>query len=411
MTPATVVLLGTFDTKGAEYAFLRDRILEAGCAVLMVNAGVLADPDYPVDFSRSDVAAAAGFDIAELESRGDRGAAVTAMGRGAAEIVHRLHGEGRLHAIVGAGGSGGSSIISLAMRRLPVGVPKMLVSTMGASDTRAYVGTADIALMHSVVDISGINAISARILGNAAAGIAAMATAYRAAANDRPERPLVGATMYGTTTPCVERARGWLEEAGYEVLVFHATGTGGRSMEALMESGFITASLDVTTTELADEVAGGTLTAGPNRLEAAGSLGIPQVVSLGAVDQITFTPPEAVPGEYRDRTSYAHNPSITLVRTNAEECERLGRLIGEKLSRATGPTTLFIPLRGTSMYGVAGAVFHDPAADRALFDALRTTVCSPVEIVELDTDINDPEFALAMARRLDEHYRSWLAVE
>jgi uncharacterized protein (UPF0261 family) len=405
---ATVVLLGTLDTKGIEYAFLRDRVAEAGCDVVMVNAGVLGDPDYPVEFARADVAAAAGADMAELSGLGDRGAAVTTMAEGAAELVRRLFGEGRLHGILGAGGSGGTSIISRAMRGLPVGVPKMLVSTMGASDTRPHVGTSDIAMVYSVVDIAGINAISARVLGNAAAGIAAMAEEYAARGHDPITKPLIGATMYGTTTPCVERARAWLEDAGYEVLVFHATGTGGRSMEALMASGHITASLDVTTTELTDEVAGGTLSAGPERLDTAGSLGIPQVVSLGATDQITFTPPEAVPTEYYDRTLYRHNPSITLVRTSAEECERLGTLIAEKLNGGRGPTTLFIPLRGTSLYAVAGAVFHDPAADRALFDAVRATLDPSVELVEMDTDVNDPEFALAMARKLDEHYRGWV---
>jgi uncharacterized protein (UPF0261 family) len=405
---ATVVLLGTLDTKGVEYAFLRDRVVEAGCDVVMVNAGVLGDPDYPVEFTRADVAAAAGADIADLCQSGDRGAAVTAMAQGAAELAVRLFGEGRLHGILGAGGSGGTSIISHAMRSLPVGVPKMLVSTMGASDTRPHVGTSDIAMVYSVVDIAGINAISARVLGNAAAGISAMADEYHSRGHDPIVKPLIGATMYGTTTPCVERARAWLEDAGYEVLVFHATGTGGRSMEALMASGFITASLDVTTTELTDEIAGGTLSAGPGRLDAAGSLGIPQVVSLGATDQITFTPPEAVPAEYFDRTLYRHNPSITLVRTSAEECERLGTLIAQKLNVAQGPTTLFIPLRGTSLYAVAGAVFHDPGADRALITALKAGLDSSVEVVEMDTDINDPAFALAMARRLDEHYEEWL---
>jgi len=406
--PPTVVLLGTLDTKGVDYAFMRDRIAEAGCDVVMINAGVLGDPDYPVEFTRQDVAAAAGADIGELSTTAGRGSAVTTMARGAAEIVKALYREGRLDGILGAGGSGGSSIISHALQHLPIGVPKMLVSTMGASDTRPYVGTSDIALMYSVVDVAGINAISRRILGNASAAIAAMAAAYRSAARDEPERPLVGATMYGTTTPCVEQARTWLEEAGYDVLVFHATGTGGRSMEALMESGHITASLDVTTTELTDEVAGGSLSAGPDRLETAGRLGLPQVVSLGGTDQITFTPPDAMPRSFRGRTLYEHNPAVTLVRSNAEECERLGRLIAEKLNRATGPATLFVPLRGASMYAVAGAIFHDPDADRALLAGVKAVLDPSVEVVEMDTDINDPAFATAMARRLDEHYREWL---
>ncbi len=401
----TVVLVGTFDTKGEEYAFLRDRVAESGCEIVMINAGVLGDAGYPVEFGRADVAAAAGTDLDAVAGTGDRGAAVTIMAEGAAAVVRGLYETGRLHGILGMGGSGGSSIISRAMRELPIGVPKMLVSTMGSGDTRPFVGTSDIAVMFSVVDIAGINRLSEQILGNAAAGIAAMAAAFAGRRPGSGDRPLVGATMYGTTTPCVDRARAWLEEAGYEVLVFHATGTGGRSMEALMASGFITAVLDVTTTELADEVGGGTLTAGPDRLEMAGSLGLPQVVSLGAIDQMAFTPPEAVPAEWADRNLYEHNSSITLVRVNPDEARRIGQVIAGKLNAASGPVTLFIPLRGTSSYSVEGGVFHDRAADLALFESLREHLAPSVEVVEMDTDINDPDFAVAMATRLDEHYR------
>jgi len=401
----TVVLVGTFDTKGDEYAFLRDRVAESGCEVVMVNAGALGDAGYPVEFGRADVAAAADADIDVLAASGDRGTVVTTMAEGAAAIVWGLYEAGRLHGILGMGGSGGSSIISRAMRELPIGVPKLLVSTMASGDTRAFVGTSDIAMMSSVVDIAGINRLSEQILGNAAAAIAAMAAAYQARDPGSGDRPLVGATMYGTTTPCVDRARARLEELGYEVLVFHATGTGGRSMESLMASGFITAALDVTTTELADEVCGGSLTAGPDRLEMAGSLGLPQVVSLGAIDQITFTPPEAVPAGWQGRNLYHHNSSITLVRTDAAESEQLGRVLAGKLNSATGPVTLFIPLRGTSSYSVEGAVFYDPDADRALFESLREHLAPSVEVIEMDTDINDPEFAVAMAEKLDEHYR------
>lgn len=404
---ATVVLLGTLDTKAEEYAFLRDEIARHGCDVVMVNAGVLGDPDYPIHFGRAEVAAAAGEDLDALVAAGDRGAAVTAMSQGAAELVVGLHREGRLDGILAAGGSGGSSIAAPAMHGLPVGVPKVLVSTLGAGDTRPFVGARDIAMMYSVVDIAGVNAVSVQILGNAAAAIAAMAQAHRRRAPAAGSRPLVGATMYGTTTPCVDAARAWLAEAGYEVLVFHATGPGGRSMEALMESGHITAALDITTVELVDEVAGGVFTAGPDRLEAAGSLGLPQVVSLGAMDMIAFSPPETVPSGWGDRNLYVHNPSVTLVRTSAEEARRAGAWMAEKLNRATGPLTVFIPLRGTSAYAVEGAVFHDPEADRELFGALRAGLDPSVEVVEMDTHINDSAFATAMARRLDELYRAW----
>jgi uncharacterized protein (UPF0261 family) len=405
---ATVVLLGTLDTKGQEYAFLRDRVVEAGCEVLMVNAGVLGDPGYQVDIGRGEVAAAAGADLEEMVREGDRGAAISTMAEGAATVVERLHSEGRLDGILGMGGSGGSSIVAQAMRSLPFGVPKMLVSTLASGDTSAFVGTADITMAHSVVDIAGINSISAIVITNAAAAIAAMALSYEGRVSETSTRPVVGATMYGTTTPCVDRARRWLEDAGYEVVVFHATGTGGQSMEALMRGGHIAAVLDVTTTELMDEIGGGTLTAGPDRLETAGSLGLPQVVSLGAVDLITFTPPEAVPAAYLERTVYQHNPMVTLVRSNPEECRRLGEMMADKLGRATGPVTLFVPLRGTSSYAVEGGLFHDPAADRALVESLRVHAGPSLEVVEMDTDINDPEFAVAMAQRLDEHYRAWV---
>lgn len=404
---ATVILLGTLDTKGGEYAYLRDRVTAAGCETVMINAGVLGDPQYPVEFSRHDVAAAAGADIDKLMAAGDRGSAVTTMAEGAAAVARRLYDAGRLDGIVGMGGSGGSSVISRAMRELPVGVPKLLLSTMASGDVSSFVGTSDIAMMYSVVDIAGINDLSARILGNAAAAVAGMAQSHETFVGAETTRPLVGVTMYGTTTPCIEHARPVLEAAGFELLVFHATGAGGRSMESLMQSGYITAVFDATTTELMDEVAGGTLTAGPDRLETAGSLGLPQVVSVGSYDQITFTPPDAVPVAYRTRTTYAHNPSITLVRSNPTEAAEFGRLLARKLNAARGPVTLFVPLKGASSYAVAGGVFYDPDADEALVSSLRTHVEPPVELVEVDTDINHPAFATAMARRLIEHYATW----
>jgi uncharacterized protein (UPF0261 family) len=405
---STVALLGTLDTKEDEYAFLRDRVTEAGCDVVMINAGVLGDPAYPIEVDRRTVASEVGADINSLAASGDRGAAIATMTEGAAAIVRRMYKEGQIHGILGVGGSGGSSIVSAAMRGLPIGFPKVLVSTMGAGDVSAFVGTSDIAMMYSVVDIAGINTVSSRILGNASAAIGAMAEAYDARDSSDDERPLVGATMYGTTTPCVDQARAWLGDAGYEVLVFHATGSGGRAMEALMKSGYITAVLDVTTTELIDEVAGGTLTAGPDRLDTAGAMGLPQVVSIGASDQITFTPPEALPDAYQNRNLYRHNPTITLVRSSPEECAEFGRLLAEKLNRARGPVSLFIPLRGASSYAIAGGVFHDPIADEALVSSLHTHLDPAVELIEVDTDINDPAFGRAMAQRLNQHYRSWV---
>ena len=398
---ATVVLLGTLDTKGREYDYLRDRLRAEGVEVVLVDAGVF-DPLADADVAREEVAAAAGADVATLVDAGDRGAAVDTMGRGAAEVVRRLHAEGRLDGILAVGGSGNSSIAAQAMRVLPVGVPKLIVSTLASGDTRPYVGATDVSMTYSVVDISGLNRISERILANAAGAIAGMA---KVQVEERPGRPLVGATMFGVTTPCVTRARERLEELGYEVLVFHATGTGGQSMEALARGGFLAGVLDITTTELADDLVGGVLSAGPDRLEAAGELGLPQVVSLGALDMVNFGPRETVPEQFEARSLYVHNPTVTLMRTTPEECAELGRRIARKLSAAKGPTALFVPLRGVSMIATEGGPFHDPAADEALFSALRESLGESVELHELDLDVNDPAFAEAMANRLDEMLR------
>ncbi len=407
---ASLVLLGTLDTKGAEYAFLRDRVRAAGCEVILVDAGVMSESSA-ADISADDVAAEAGESRAALAAAHDRGPAMAAMTRGATAVVERLHAEGRLDAILGVGGSGGSSLVSAAMQALPVGVPKLIVSTMASGDTRPYVGTSDIAMMYSVVDIAGINHISEKILTNAAAAAAGMALASATFTSAIAPKPLIGATMFGVTTPCVTKARELLEERGYEVLVFHATGAGGRAMEALMKAGFITGSLDVTTTELVDELVGGVLSAGPDRLEMAGALGIPQVVSLGALDIANFGPRETVPPKFADRNLYVHNAAVTLMRSTDEECAELGRIMARKLNAATGPLTLFIPLGGVSTIDVPGAPFHDPVADAALVRELKAGLRPDVEVVEMATDINDPVFATAMAERLDDLYRAWAAAK
>jgi uncharacterized protein (UPF0261 family) len=398
---ATVVLVGTLDTKGIEYGFMRDRLREAGVDVLIVDAGVMGEPLLEPDVTREEVASAAGVEHAELVRAADRGAAVDAMGRGAAAVLGRLHGEGRLDGAAAVGGSGNSSIAAQAMRDLPVGVPKLIVSTVASGDTRPYVGAVDVTMMYSVVDISGINQISAQILTNAAGAIAGMASATVPARSG--ERPLIGATMFGVTTPCVTRARERLEELGYEVLVFHATGTGGQSFEALATGGYLVGALDVTTTELADDLVGGVLSAGPDRLEAVGGSGIPQVVSLGALDMVNFGPRETVPPQFEGRNLYVHNPTITLMRTTAEENAQLGRRIARKLNGADSPTVLFIPLKGVSAIDVDGQPFRDAEADEALFAALREGIdASRVEVHEVDADVNDPAFATAMADRLHE---------
>jgi uncharacterized protein (UPF0261 family) len=400
---ATVVLLGTLDTKGKEYDYLRARVREQGVDVVLVDAGVFG-PLAEADVSQDEVAAAGGAEIAALREASDRGAAVEAMGRGAAEVVRRLHEEGRLDGILTVGGSGNSSIGAQAMRGLPVGVPKLIVSTLASGDTRPYVGATDVSMTYSVVDISGLNRISERILSNAAGAIAGMAKVSMESDKGGPlgRAPLIGASMFGVTTPAVTRARERLEELGYEVLVFHATGTGGQSMEALARGGFLAGVLDITTTELADDLVGGVLSAGPDRLEAAGELGLPQVVSLGALDMVNFGPRETVPPQFEGRNLYVHNPTVTLMRTTPEECAELGRRIARKLNAATGPTALFVPLKGVSMIATEGGPFYDSAADEALFGALRDGLAANVEVHEVEADVNDPAFADAMADRLDE---------
>ena len=399
---ATVVLVGTLDTKGHEYGFLRDRLREAGCDVLLVDAGVLGEPAVAPDIDRAAVAAAAGARVTDLATAHDRGAAIATMARGATAIVTGLFAEGHLHGVLGLGRSGGSSLVTPAMRALPVGVPKLLVSTVASGDTRPYVGAVDVTMMYSVVDIAGINRISGRILRNAAAAIAGMATSYLEGDTGVGDRPLIGATMFGVTTPAVDHARKRLEELGYEVVVFHATGTGGQSLEALVAGGFLAGVLDLTTTELADELVGGVFSAGPDRLLQAGRSGVPQVVSLGALDMVNFGPMSTVPERFRDRKLYVHNPTVTLMRTTPEECAELGRRIANRLSAATGPVALFIPRKGVSLIAIEGEAFHDPAADAALFETILANVGPHVEVHDLDLAINDPEFAGAMATRLHE---------
>jgi len=397
----TVVLVGTLDTKGDEYAYLRDRLRLLGVNTVLVDAGTLEPPRTEPDVGRRELAAAGGVDIDELASARDRGRAVSAMAAGAAAVIRRLYEEGRCDGVLAAGGSGNTAIATAAMQALPVGVPKLMVSTVAAGNTRDYVGASDVAMMASVTDIAGINSISSRILANAAAAMAGM---VQAPPVDLPEqRPLIAATMFGVTTPCVTAAREALERRGYEVLVFHATGTGGDAMEGLIDSGFMTGLLDITTTELCDSLIGGVLAAGPERLEVAGRNGLPQVVSLGALDMVNFGARDTVPPRFKGRNLYVHNPSVTLMRTTPEECAELGRIVAGKLSAARGPVALFVPLNGVSAIDVEGGPFYDPTADHALFAALRTNLKDNVELHELELGINEPEFAQAMVDKLIEY--------
>ncbi|MYT26635.1 UPF0261 family protein [Streptomyces sp. SID7760] len=404
-----VVLVGTLDTKGVEYGWLRERLLRAGVEVIMVDTGIMGDPRVPADIPREAVARAAGTELSELRAAADRGAAVTAMARGAEATLLRLHAEGRLHAVLAIGGSGGTSIATRAMRALPLGVPKLMVSSMASGDVAPYIGSSDITMMYSVVDIAGINSISAPVMANAVEAAAGMARAFQRASRElrRParlgagSRPLIAASMAGVTTLGVDAARERLTELGYEVLVFHVSGAGGRTLETLAGQGIFAGVLDLTLSELADDLCGGILTAGPDRLSAAGRAGIPQVVSLGALDMVKFGPLETLPDRARYRRVHVHNPSITVVRTTPAECAELGRRVAAKLRVATGPTAVCVPLRGLSTLGAPGGTYHDPDADRALFSALREGLRgSSARLYDYDTHINDPDFGRAAADRL-----------
>ncbi len=399
----SVVIVGTLDTKGEEIAFAREVLQGQGLDVHVVDTGVMDDPAFEPDTTAAEVAEAADTTLDHLRDDADRGEAMDAMGRGAAVVAQRLHDDGALDGVLGLGGSGNTSIATTAMRALPYGVPKLMVSTMASGDVRPYVESRDVMMMYSVADIEGLNQLSRRIISNAALAMVGMVANEPDV--DVPEKPTVGVTMFGVTTPCVKRAREYLEDNGYEVIVFHATGTGGQAMENLVEQGVIDGVLDVTTTELADELVGGVLSAGPDRLQAAGEKGIPQVVSTGALDMVNFGPKDDVPEEFRDRHLHVHNPQVTLMRTTAEENAELGRILAEKVNGATGQSAVFLPLGGVSMIDVEGEDFYDPEADEALFEAIRDTLDGDVELVEMDTDINDEEFAVAMAKKLDELLR------
>jgi len=393
----TVAIVGTLDTKGADFQFLRDEIVRRGCGVQVIDVGVVGEPAFEPDVPRTEVAAAAGVDLGALQEAGDRGEAVAAMARGIPLVVRRLFDEGRIHGVISMGGGAGTLLGSSAMRALPVGVPKVLVSTVASGDVAAYVGMSDIAMIHSVVDVAGVNSISRKVYGNAAGAIAGMVAHETAAGEDKP---IIAASMFGNTTRAVNQAKAQLEAQGYEVLVFHATGAGGRTMEALIDDGHVTAVLDMTTTEWADELCGGVLSAGPHRLEAAARAGIPQVVVPGCIDMCNFWAPDTVPEKYRDRTFYKWNPNVTLMRTTPEENARLGEIFAEKLNAATGPVAVYVPVKGFSEVDLEGKPFHLPEANEAFVGALRANLKPGIDIVEMDVDINDPQFSSATVAAL-----------
>jgi uncharacterized protein (UPF0261 family) len=400
MTTRTVALIGTFDTKGEEFFFLQEQIERAGLRTIMIDVGVLGNPPFEPDISQAEVAAAAKENLEALKTERDRGRSVTAMALGAKVILGRLFEQEAIHGVVSLGGSAGTAIATAAMRALPCGFPKLMVSTLASGDIKPYVGTTDICMMPSVLDIAGLNYVSRRIISNAAGAICGMVGLEPAGALD--QKPAIAATMFGVTTPCVTAARHILEERGYEVLVFHATGTGGRAMEQLIEDGVFRGVLDMTITELADELVGGVMSAGSHRLEAAGRKGIPQLVCPGAIDMVNFGPEETVPAKFRGRNLYVHNPTVTLMRTTPEECAEIGRITAIKLNRASGPVTVLIPLQGVSAIDKIGGPFYSQEALKAYRGALKASLIPTIRLVELDAHINDEKFALVAADLLME---------
>ena len=394
---ATIAVLGTMDTKGEEHAFVADQIRQRGHKVLVIDTGTLEPPKLAPDITRDQVAAAASVDLSKIVAKRDRGEAVDAMSRGAPALLSRLAQENKIDGVISLGGGGGTAIGTAAMRALPIGFPKVMVTTLASGNTSQYVGVKDVVLFPSIVDVAGINRISRQILARAAGAICGMVEAKPPAGEDKP---IIVASQFGNTTECVTHARRLLEKQGYEVLVFHATGVGGQTMESLVESGMVAGVLDITTTEWADELVGGVLSAGPTRLEAAAKAGVPAIVTPGCLDMVNFHGPGTVPEKFKGRTFYQHNPQVTLMRTTPAECAELGKIVAQKVNTSKGPVTVLIPTKAISVISAPGQKFHDPAADKALFDAIKSNLRKDIEVIEMDCAINDAAFAEACANAL-----------
>jgi len=394
----TICIIGALDTKGEEFSFLKEQIQKKGYKTLVVDAGVLDKPKLEADIKRGKVAKAGGGDLRQLVQKKERGEAVSIMAKGGASIVKKLYEQGKINGIISMGGTAGTAVGTSAMRALPIGVPKVMVSTVASGDTKGYVGIKDIVMIPSIVDVSGINRISRQIFSNAAGAITGMVEVKIEV--PAAEKPLIGASMFGNTTPCVNKAKEIIEKNGYEVLVFHATGIGGQTMEGLVDDGYIVGVLDITTTEWADELVGGVLNAGPTRLEAAARKGVPAVIVPGCLDMINFWAPETVPDKFKGRKFYQHNPNVTLMRTTPEEMAKLGKILADKINMSKGSVKVFIPLRGLSMIDASEGPFWWPEADQALYDNLKTNLRKDIPLKELDFNINDSQFAEEVAQAL-----------
>lgn len=400
---ATIAVLGTFDTKGVEHGFVAELIRKRGHRTLLIDVGTLGEPQLRPDIDRNEVAREAGVDLAALVAKKDRGEAVTAMAGAAAKLLARLDAGGRIDGVISLGGGGGTTIGCAAMQALPIGFPKVMVSTLASGNTAPYIGSRDITLVPSIVDVAGINRISRPIFARAAGAICGMVETNVPSGQDKP---LIAASMFGNTSDCVLAAKKALEDAGYEVLVFHATGTGGRTMESLIESGMIAGVLDLTTTEWADELVGGILSAGPKRLDAAGRTGTPAVIAPGCIDMVNFGPRDTVPAKFQHRRFYQHNPNVTLMRLTQEEAAQLGGIFATKINAYTGPVTVLLPQKGFSVIGEPGRPFHDPFADEAFMQSLKRRLRPEIPVREFDCPINAPEFARAGAGALLENIRA-----
>jgi uncharacterized protein (UPF0261 family) len=392
---ATIAVLGTLDSKGAEHAYVAELIRKRGHKPLLIDVGSGSAPSISPDITRDEVAANAGLDLASLMARGDRGECVVAMSEAAPLMLAKLASEGTIHGVISLGGGGGTAIASSAMRSLPIGFPKLMVSTLAAGNVAPYIGIKDITMMPSIADVAGLNRLSRVIFARAAGAICGM---VEADISDETSKPLVVASMFGNTTACVTEAKKILEEAGYEVLIFAATGAGGKSMEAIIESGMVAGVLDLTTTEWADELVGGVLSAGPKRMDAVAKAKVPAVIAPGCLDMVNFGERISIPEKLADRILYIHNPQVTLLRTNSEECSQLGKILAEKVNQYTAPAVMMLPKKAISMISAAGQAFHDPAADKSLFDAICEHTIIPIE--EWDEEINSPIFAQACAKKL-----------
>lgn len=410
MAGPTVLLLGTLDTKLEEFLYLHGSICryDSTISVELLDVGRSPTEHKLVTIPQSDVLANSSCENVDDLPRGE---VINTMIEGATKIVRSLHEHGSIHAIISAGGSGNTSLAASVMRNaLPIGFPKLIVSTVASGETSMYVGETDLTLMYSVVDVAGLNNVLKGVLDNAAAAIAGMAKNYKASLSEdsitRESRgkPGVGITMFGVTTPAVDTARARLKEAGFEVYVFHATGAGGRAMERLVREGQLVAVLDMTTTELADELMGGVFSAGSDRLTAAAKAGIPQVVSVGALDMVNFGPRRTVEGKFKERQLFEHNPSVTLMRTTEQENAELGKRVAGRLkANCARPdlTKVFLPRRGVSIISVEGQPFHDAQADTALFGAIESGLRGTgIEVRSEDSAINDRAFAELVADRL-----------